>query len=88
MFIIIDNFSGSEQRSVGKYLKFGSVNLHSKLHHRQLFRLSNLASHTGIRSILAFNEYHIFMTPDKALHTCNQDLHAVNFGHLDHHLLE
>ena len=44
MLIIIDNFSGSEEQSLRKYLKFGSVKLHSKFHHRQLFKLSNLES--------------------------------------------
>lgn len=47
-----------------------------------------IESHTGNRSNLPFIEHHIFMTLERAVNSYNQDLHVVNFGHLDHPLLE
>lgn len=39
------------------------------------------------RSMLPFNEHHIFMTLDREVNTYNQDLHVENSVHLDHALL-
>ena len=40
ILIIADNVSDSEKKAEGKYLKFGSVKLHSKLHPRPLLKLT------------------------------------------------